>query len=155
LRQNPVLERRAVPERAGRLYYAVAEGPESWSVGLGADGGFAGNARSTVRKLTSMPFSAISSWRTTSALPRWRRNHSRSQSFRPASFHAPLRLLVGDESACFHVSLNRVMAAAELLVNPLQPQATAHSRSIAATSSGSFKTSLHGPFIRIGLSSIR
>jgi len=30
---------------AGRLYYAVAEGPEIWSVGLGADGGFGPDIR--------------------------------------------------------------------------------------------------------------
>src|SRR5690606_12181058 len=29
----------------GRLYYAVAEGPEVWSVGIAADGSFAGDAR--------------------------------------------------------------------------------------------------------------
>src|SRR5262245_9842548 len=31
--------------RGGRLYYAVAAGPQVWSVGLKADGGFAGDAR--------------------------------------------------------------------------------------------------------------
>jgi hypothetical protein len=29
----------------GRLYYAVAEGPAIWSIGIAADGGFAGDAR--------------------------------------------------------------------------------------------------------------
>src|SRR5262249_739257 len=31
--------------RQGRLYYAVAEGPEVWSVGINNDGSFAGDAR--------------------------------------------------------------------------------------------------------------
>ena len=40
---------------------------------------YGATARSIVRRLTTTPFSAASSWRTTSALPRWRSKRSLSQ----------------------------------------------------------------------------
>ncbi|HYD14833.1 MAG TPA: hypothetical protein VEA77_00390, partial [Hyphomicrobium sp.] len=41
--------------RDGRLYYAVASGPEIWSVGIAADGSFAGDARREVEIRAEKP----------------------------------------------------------------------------------------------------
>ena len=44
----------------GRLYYSVAEGPEIWSVGLNADGGFASDTRSEVFVKAQRPLAVTS-----------------------------------------------------------------------------------------------
>ncbi|MEI9902471.1 MAG: hypothetical protein WDN31_22965, partial [Hyphomicrobium sp.] len=41
--------------RDGRLYYAVASGPEVWSVGIAADGSFASDPRREVEIKTDKP----------------------------------------------------------------------------------------------------
>ena len=46
--------------RGGRLYYSIAEGPEIWSVGLNADGGFASDARSEVFVKAQRPLAVTS-----------------------------------------------------------------------------------------------
>lgn len=45
----------ALAVRDGRLYYAVAEGPEIWSIGLGADGAFGSDPRLETAVKTAKP----------------------------------------------------------------------------------------------------
>ena len=103
-------------------------------------------------KAEATPFSARSSWRTTSALPPWRRNRSSTHASRPPSpfdregdggrRHAPSlshrRTVVREQPSS--AAIRRV------------PQPSALSRSIADTSSGSFISSLRRPSVRRSVS---
>ena len=61
------------------------------------------------------------SWRTTSALPRCRKNRSFSQSSRPSSAAGRRGLPYGTHPAVADIALHRVPAATELLGDPLRP----------------------------------
>ena len=78
-------------------------------------------ARSTVRRLMLMPCSARSSCRTTSALPRWRRKRSASQSLQPVEGAWPAGHGQRRPAAALHIALHRVPAAAELGRDPPRP----------------------------------
>ncbi|MGY3146498.1 hypothetical protein ACVWYQ_003497 [Bradyrhizobium sp. USDA 3397] len=101
-------------------------------------------ARCSVRRLTVTPFSVNRSWRTTSALPRWRMNLSRSQPLKAMEPMRPLGRLKRLHPARSHITLHRVMAAAQLARNPLQPHQHALRRNISATPSGVFITCPRG-----------
>lgn len=93
-------------------------------------------ARSTVRKLTVMPFSAASSWRTTSAFPACCRKRSATQSSRPSSAFART---TGDGARQPPVASHRFTVFREQpssVAMRFEPHPRAFSASIADTSSG-------------------
>ncbi len=132
------------PGRVSNLTVARASARSAWRSGA--------TARSTVRRLTSMPLSAASSWRTTSALPAWRRKRSDSQPPRPSS--DVLRVGATGRRQPPSRSHRRTIVREHPSSAAIRraPQPSAFSLSIADTSSGSFISSLRRPSVRRSLS---
>jgi hypothetical protein len=91
-----------------------------------------------------MPFSARSSWRTTSAFPACRRNRSATQSSNPANARGrrPPRYGTQPPSKTYRRTVMWLQPSSFAI--RLMPHPSAFSRSIAATSSGVCITSLRG-----------
>jgi hypothetical protein len=100
--------------------------------------------RSTVRRLTWMSFSCASSWRITSAFPRWRRNRSANQSDRPSSFFERDGITQGRQSPYLSQRFTVFFEQPSLAAIRFAPHPNPFRRTIADTSSGVFISSLRG-----------